>query len=348
MKSLIRACLLAVASGLVGVVGQVPIPYTNCGGPNDMVKIESATASVWPPSAGQSVTLTLSGSLAEQLSGGTYAANATVDGFPVINQSGNLANLDPSIKWPIPAGPMTFTKTLTLPSLLGAGTSIVIGASAMDNVGNELLCIGLSFTVGSGKAKAKAKAEESLFDARSSDAEIEAVFEWVASAAQKGKYAQQVFKVGSHDVVVDSEGAMETIDRQPAAVVDFDLVGDVPVPYSNCGSGSDAWTIQSITCSQWPPQLGTTAWLNITLTSSETVTSGQYAAKLSVDGIPLGSKSGDLSQYVAMPVAAGPVTIAKDIKLPSSIPFSGSIGLQLSAGDQNNNELFCLAISFDF
>jgi len=127
------------------------------------------------------------------------------------------------------------------------------------------------------------------------------------------------------------------------------LIGTDPVqvPYTNCGQPSDIITLESITSTVWPPQLGAEADLVVNLLANAEVDAGTYTAVVSVDGFPLITKNGNLSKYVKLPVAKGPLTITKAIKLPSSIPFSGSIGIQFSAQDADSNELFCLQISFD-
>jgi len=126
---------------------QVPIPYTNCGSDSDHVKITSAFASMWPLVPGQAVTLTLGAHLDESLPGGTYIAAVSLDGFPIINQQGTLASLDPKIVWPIPAGDFNLNKTVTIPSIIPGGTTVVANVSALDSNGQELLCIGLEIDI---------------------------------------------------------------------------------------------------------------------------------------------------------------------------------------------------------
>jgi hypothetical protein len=132
------------------------------------------------------------------------------------------------------------------------------------------------------------------------------------------------------------------IDEQ----TEVDASVNTPVPYTNCGQSSDLIVINSVTSSLWPPVLGQTSSLFLNFTSLEEVTSGTYTAEVSVDNFPIINKSGDISKYFQLPINKGNVIITKNITLPSSSPISGTIGVQLSADDQNQAELFCVQFGF--
>jgi len=133
------------------------------------------------------------------------------------------------------------------------------------------------------------------------------------------------------------------LDQDEVAPVSYD--DPIPVPYTNCGQPTDIVVLESITSTVWPPAPGLTAALSINFNVTAEVQDGTYTAYVSVDGIVIIDKTGDISKYFKVPIQPGPVTINKNITLPNPLPFSGTIGLQLSAVDTNQNELFCLQLT---
>jgi len=127
---------------------------------------------------------------------------------------------------------------------------------------------------------------------------------------------------------------------------DFVPFAPVQVPFTNCGQATDIITIEDVTSTVWPPVLGSTATVIATFTVNEQVTGGTYAAILGVDGFPLTNKDGNLSDFISMPIAKGPLSISKSITMPASLPFSGSIGIQITATNDNSQELFCINVAF--
>jgi hypothetical protein len=320
MKLALLSVLLFAASALA--VAQVPIPYDNCGGASDHIKVSSATASVWPPVPGQQVTISLQGALNELLTGGSYIVQVSFDGFPIVNQQGFLKDL-PNITWPIQAGPINIQKTVTVPTIVPAGSNVVVNVSALDQNGQSLVCFGIAVTVPSAQLElAKEDVEESVFNV------VDAV---AAGRVSIKNVVGMLMDAVSSEIEVDGD----------------ELVDPTPVPYTNCGQVTDVFTIESITSTVWPPALGQTAALAISMLVNAPVQDGTYSAVVSVDGFPLITKTGDISKYIAVPIAKGLVSINKNITLPSSLPISGTIGIQLSATDSTTqDELFCLAIQF--
>jgi len=353
-----KFAIIALLALLPLVLAQVPIPYDNCGAPTDHIKVTSATASQWPPVPGTPVTIDISGSLDETLQGGSYILQVSFDGFPIVNQQGSLKDF-PNVTWPIPEGPVDIHQTITVPSIAPAGSTVVVNASALDTNGQELICIGLTIVVPSFDDESDSFDEipsdidNSLFgsimggateEADPSDVEYYPEEEEAEPVVEAPK---RTFKdiVSSLLHVVGGE-IMTLADKLEDNTV---IVDDTPVlvPYTNCGQASDIITILNITSTVWPPQLGADASLVVNAIANEEIDDGTYDAIVSVDGFPLINKTGDISKYFKLPIQAGPVQLTKDIKLPSSLPFSGSIGIELSADDENDNELFCLQLSFD-
>jgi hypothetical protein len=75
IRQFVRGAVMVavVAVGLVALpsaAGAVPIPWKNCGSASDLIRVSKADASVWPPQAGKSITLSIDFTLGESISGG--------------------------------------------------------------------------------------------------------------------------------------------------------------------------------------------------------------------------------------------------------------------------------------
>jgi len=146
MRALLLSVLLVATVAFVRA--DVPIPYKNCGGPNDHVKVIAATASSWPVKVGQATLFTIEAALNEQLNGGSYHLTVSLGGWPIMDKKGSLQDLDPSIQWPIDAGVYNTTQNVTIPSIVPSGTQVGIKLSANDLKGESLTCIQLDVKVG--------------------------------------------------------------------------------------------------------------------------------------------------------------------------------------------------------
>lgn len=62
----------------------MPIPYKNCGSSADKFKITRADASIWPPKVGQPLSVTINGTLSEDVSAGTYEMKVKVLGILIM------------------------------------------------------------------------------------------------------------------------------------------------------------------------------------------------------------------------------------------------------------------------
>jgi hypothetical protein len=152
-----------------------------------------------PPIPGQSVTLTFIGELNEQLDGGTYILDVTFDGFPIVNQQGSLADLS-NQTFPVPAGPLNMQQSLVVPSVIPAGSTILVNASALDTNGEELLCVGLEITVPSEEEMSEPKQVEvegelPLDTEGSEESQLFNLVAEVAEATQKVNMKQVVDKL---------------------------------------------------------------------------------------------------------------------------------------------------------
>jgi len=99
----------------------VPVPWSDCGSSSDILQVQQADASIWPPVRGQQITLTTKGTVSQ-----TIAAMSGSFTLSYIRQSAPPLHLF-STSWnaipvgPIPAGPFTLTKTFWVPPFLPAG-----------------------------------------------------------------------------------------------------------------------------------------------------------------------------------------------------------------------------------
>jgi cathepsin B len=138
------ALILLVAT--VAVAYAAPVPYTNCGTGNDHIVIKSVSASPFPPTKGSPITVNATGVLDEGVTSGNYELKVSYLGIPLLDKKGDLCTLDPSFPCPFKAGPITISKTETIPSVAPSG-AYDIQLSATDQNGQQLLCISLNVTI---------------------------------------------------------------------------------------------------------------------------------------------------------------------------------------------------------
>jgi len=130
--------LAAMPTPMVGV----PIPYKNCGKPDDKLKVTKAEASIWPPKVGQPIALALNATLTQDVSGGKYEAKVKFLGIQIIDQKGSIADLAKllNVTLPIKAGPYGFAKTEKIPAGVPKG-DIDVWVQAFNQNNAEIACI---------------------------------------------------------------------------------------------------------------------------------------------------------------------------------------------------------------
>jgi hypothetical protein len=187
---------------------------------------------------------------------------------------------------------------------------------------------------------------------------------------QAGNYNQNVTvtvpswipagQVDAHLVVSDSSGAEclcldVSIPLKESLDVEFEHLEDteessvgVPIPYKNCGSGSDLAKITNAVADVWPPQKGKPISFTLNATISADIPNGNYNAKVKWNGIQIVDKSGRLSDLknITLPIKAGPYGISKRMNLPSWIP-SGQIDVHVEATSSASGSprIACIEIS---
>jgi hypothetical protein len=95
-----------------------PVPYSKCA--EGMLEITSLEADPFPLQSGIPITVTAKANLAKDFAAGNYDIKVNLGGLQIFSKSGDLCALDKSI-CPQKAGPVTFTKSFTIPSIAPSG-----------------------------------------------------------------------------------------------------------------------------------------------------------------------------------------------------------------------------------
>jgi len=132
--------LCVVAASLVALAVAVPVPYKNCGGAADIIKINSIDASVWPVTRGKPESVSVKLTVGSLISGGTYEFKLTFDGLPLVDKKGNLKDLNISL--PIHPGPFQQNVTIAVPSFIPPGTASA-HLSIKDQTGKQAVCVNI-------------------------------------------------------------------------------------------------------------------------------------------------------------------------------------------------------------
>jgi cathepsin L len=140
------------------VVGQVSadsynVPFTSCASTatarrllsGDLTgqalgSVTSISANAWPPVAGDTLEITLDGTVSQTINNGTYSLKAAWDGISIWSASGSLTDF--GIKFPLQKN-FQATYSKQLPSAIPEGT-ITLTISASADVGSEIFCVKVS------------------------------------------------------------------------------------------------------------------------------------------------------------------------------------------------------------
>jgi len=119
----------------------------------------------------------------------------------------------------------------------------------------------------------------------------------------------------------------------------------VPVKYTVCSERGAHLNLTSVEANEWPPHKGDT--LNVTLAGilDKTETKGEYTVRIRVSGFPLPPETGDIAQFYPLPWLKGDLAFSFTSEIPSSSP-SGSYNIEISARDQDNEQIWCVDLAF--
>ncbi len=154
------ATFLAVLSSIIGVptaAWAVPLPWRNCGTPGDAISIQRFDASVWPPQAGQPLTLSVTWNLSETLTkDASEQLTATWPSGRVVRRWQHFESpaavlfdhvlSEPkapfkAMSLPLPPGPYSQSLTLTVPKTASADQPIGVDLTGFDGSRRQVMCM---------------------------------------------------------------------------------------------------------------------------------------------------------------------------------------------------------------
>jgi cathepsin B len=136
--SAMRVVILAL---LAAAAVATTVPFTDCSnGQKTHIKISSIDATPYPPVKGQPVTVSVSGSVDEQVVGGSYSLNVSVFGVQIFSQTGDICTLSPKFPCPFQQGPIQLQVTETIPGFAPSGT-FEVAVSGTDQNTQLLMCV---------------------------------------------------------------------------------------------------------------------------------------------------------------------------------------------------------------
>ncbi|ORX51887.1 MD-2-related lipid-recognition [Hesseltinella vesiculosa] len=143
MKFTLATVFALVAAANAGLVSRTAVTYSFCStGATDPLKISSVDLSPYPAVPGNSITLSAVGtSTATVNSGASAVVTVSTGGFTLWSATYNVCtDLTINATCPIAPGTYSLSKTITVPSILPAGT-YTMQVSAKNADGSELTCI---------------------------------------------------------------------------------------------------------------------------------------------------------------------------------------------------------------
>lgn len=134
--------VLAVALPVATPAQASPAPFTSCAS-DAKLQVTSVDIEPQPLVPGKKVTVRVSGTLSEQLTGGAYDADIRYMGVSVQHLSGSVGEL---ITLPAQPGPVIVQRTMKVPNRAPSG-SYELSVSATDQNGAPLTCLTVPFHV---------------------------------------------------------------------------------------------------------------------------------------------------------------------------------------------------------
>ncbi len=154
---LVAGVLSVVLVGLPTAAGAVPIPWKNCGNVSDLIAVTRVESSVWPPVAGQSITIESQFVLRQHIWGGSAVMDASTrqPGPPTWPQDTSFGPED--------AGPYNHLVTLNVPIQAGGQVfNVTFRAYGPDH--SQLICVQATVPVKQGAAPVNPASSQPSFD----------------------------------------------------------------------------------------------------------------------------------------------------------------------------------------
>ena len=162
---MLAATCLAIFGSVIAVPSAawaVPVPWKNCGKAGEAITVQRFDASVWPPQAGQPLTLSSAWSLGEALTKGSLEHVTTM--WPSGRVSDTWLNFQPPVPvlfddavfgqspsntthLPVAPGPYNQTLTLSVPKKGSATQPLGVDMTGFDATGRQVLCMDLTIPI---------------------------------------------------------------------------------------------------------------------------------------------------------------------------------------------------------
>jgi len=138
---------------LVVCASAVSVPYKWCGSSSDDATIQSITSNEFPPKAGDTLTLNVTGNLSKEVTDGTYLIKIVIDGIiPLPSENGSISVFRP-LPWP--EGALNFSYSRPIPAAAPTG-SYVVTISAIDQDYVQIFCISVAFKLSAADGQVRA------------------------------------------------------------------------------------------------------------------------------------------------------------------------------------------------
>jgi len=135
MKFVFSVLLVSLA-----IAAAVPIPWKNCGKPTDVIKVDAADASIWPPVHGKPISLNFRGVIGVTVTEANYRAVIKLGPITILDHKGKLSDLDPDLL-PFDQGAFNENVTIDVPKEIPAGLTIGARVELTTPAGASVLCV---------------------------------------------------------------------------------------------------------------------------------------------------------------------------------------------------------------
>eukprot|EP01119_Soliformovum_irregulare_P019446 TRINITY_DN6153_c0_g1_i1.p1 TRINITY_DN6153_c0_g1~~TRINITY_DN6153_c0_g1_i1.p1 ORF type:complete len:177 (-),score=24.58 TRINITY_DN6153_c0_g1_i1:212-742(-) len=127
--------------------------WSSCGDSSYKLTVTSLTFTPNPPVVGQDVTIVAVGSSSENINGGNIHINLAYGPIVLLNNSFPLCSMISGlgVSCPLTQGPHTFKVQQNIPNGVPTG-QYTAQVTAVDDSGNNLVCVNANFTLGGGSS----------------------------------------------------------------------------------------------------------------------------------------------------------------------------------------------------
>jgi hypothetical protein len=268
-----------------------PVPFSTCEA--GTFTVTSVDTTPFPPVRGKSVKIVASGTLAEQITAGTFEVDVSLGGITLLKNSGDICKFSADVKCPTAPGALTVSYNMDVPIIAPNG-QYVIKFKGVQQDGKTAFCVTSNFEL-------------------------------------KSTWMSNVYSV-----------AFPKPQPSPAALVAVNTA----VPFTNCGNGD--FVVTAVDVSPWPPAKGKDVKIIATGNLKSQVTAGNFEVDVSLLGITVLKKSGDLCKFspdVKCPTASGALTLSYTMNVPAIAP-AGTYQISFKGTQQDAKSLFCVQSTF--